>query len=51
MINTYGYGLEEGAKSMTCLNYYTNKDMTIPLEPPAYTSGKMQKNILNAMEN
>ena len=33
MINTYGYGLEEGAKSMTCLNYYTNKDMTVPLDP------------------
>ena len=33
MINAYGYGLEEGAKSMTCLNYYTNKDMTVPLDP------------------
>lgn len=33
MINTYGYGLEEGAKSMTCLNYYTNKEMTVPLDP------------------
>ena len=33
MINTYGYGLEEGAKSLTCLNYYTDKEITIPLEP------------------
>lgn len=33
MINTYGYGLEEGAKNMTCLNYYTNKEMTVPLDP------------------
>lgn len=33
MINTYGYGLEEGAKSMTCLNYYTNTEMTVPLDP------------------
>ena len=33
LINTYGYGLEEGAKSLTCLNYYTNEDITIPLDP------------------
>lgn len=32
MLNTYGYGLEEGAKSLTCLNYYTNKDITVPLD-------------------
>lgn len=24
---------KRAAKSMTCLNYYTNKDMTIPLDP------------------
>lgn len=33
LINTYGYGLEDGAKSLTCLNYYTNEDITIPLDP------------------
>lgn len=33
LINTYGYGLEEGCKSFTALNYYTNEDITIPLDP------------------
>lgn len=33
MINTYGYGLEEGAKEIICLNYYTNEDIKIPLDP------------------
>ncbi|MDO5294905.1 MAG: NFACT RNA binding domain-containing protein [bacterium] len=33
MINTYGYGLEEGAKELCCLNYYTNEDIKIPLDP------------------
>lgn len=33
LINTYGYGVEEGAKSFTCMNYYTNEDITIPLDP------------------
>ena len=33
LINTYGYDVEEGAKSMTCLNYYTNEEITIPLDP------------------
>lgn len=33
MLNTYGYGLEEGSKSLTCLNYYTNQEITIPLDP------------------
>lgn len=33
MLNTYGYGLEEGAKSLTCLNYYTDQEITVPLEP------------------
>lgn len=32
MINTYGYNLEEGSKSLTCLNYYTNEEITIPLD-------------------
>ena len=33
LINTYGYGLEDGAKSFDCLNYYTNEEITIPLDP------------------
>lgn len=33
LINTYGYGLEEGAKSFQALNYYTNEEITIPLDP------------------
>lgn len=32
LINTYGYNLEEGAKKLTCLNYYDNKEITIPLD-------------------
>lgn len=32
LITTYGYGLEEGAKSLTALNYYTNEEITIPLD-------------------
>lgn len=33
LINTYGYGLEPGAKSFEALNYYTNEIITIPLDP------------------
>ncbi len=33
LINTYGYGVEPGAKSMEALNYYTNEMITIPLDP------------------
>ena len=33
LINTYGYGLEEGCKSFKALNYYTNEEVTIPLDP------------------
>ena len=33
LLHTYGYGLEEGAKSMEALNYYTNEMITIPLDP------------------
>lgn len=32
LINTYGYGLAEGARSLTALNYYTNEEITIPLD-------------------
>lgn len=33
LINTYGYGVEQGAKSFQALNYYTNEEITIPLDP------------------
>lgn len=33
LIHTYGYNLEEGAKTLDALNYYTNEMITIPLDP------------------
>lgn len=33
LINTYGYNLEESASSLTCMNYYDNEEITIPLDP------------------
>lgn len=33
LLNTYGYGVEEGAKSLRALNYYTGEEITIPLDP------------------
>lgn len=33
LIHTYGYDVPEGAKSMQALNYYTNEEITIPLDP------------------
>ena len=32
LINTYGYGLVPDAKQLECLNYYTNENITIPLD-------------------
>ena len=32
LINTYGYGLEPGAKELTALNYYTGETVKIPLD-------------------
>lgn len=43
MINTYGYNLEEGSKSLTCLNYYTNEEITIPLDPTLTPSENAKK--------
>lgn len=31
LINAYGYNLEEGADKLICTNYYTNEEITIPL--------------------
>lgn len=33
LLNAYGYGLEEGAKELEALNYYTNEMIKIPLDP------------------
>ncbi|MDO5382162.1 MAG: NFACT RNA binding domain-containing protein [Eubacteriales bacterium] len=32
LINTYGYNIEDGADKLTALNYYTNEEITIPLD-------------------
>lgn len=32
LIHTYGYNLPEGSKKLTALNYYTNEEITIPLD-------------------
>lgn len=32
LINTYGYGVPEGSKSMEALNFYTGEMITIPLD-------------------
>ncbi len=40
LLHTYGYGVEPQAKSTTVMNYYTNEEITIPLDPD-----------LTAMEN
>jgi len=40
LLHTYGYGVEPQAESTTVMNYYTNEEITIPLDPE-----------LTAMEN
>lgn len=32
LLNTYGYGLKGGEKSLSCLNYYDNMEIKIPLD-------------------
>ena len=32
LLHAYGYNLEEGARSLDALNYYTNETVTIPLD-------------------
>ena len=32
LINAYGYNIPEGSRSFTALNYYTNEEITIPLD-------------------
>ena len=43
LIHTYGYGLEEGAKKLEALNYYTNEMITIPLDSQLDAKGNAQK--------
>lgn len=43
LINTYGYDLEEGAKKLTALNYYTNEEITIPLDETKSPQENAQK--------
>ncbi len=33
LLNTYGYGLNGGEDKLTCINYYDNEEITIPLDP------------------
>ena len=33
LLTTYGYSAQPGAKSLDVLNYYTNEEITIPLDP------------------
>lgn len=43
LLNTYGYECEEGQKSFTCLNYYTNEEITIALDPTLSAKENAQK--------
>lgn len=43
LLNAYGYGVEQGAKSMEALNYYTNEMITIPIEPTLTTGENAKK--------
>ena len=43
LIHTYGYGLAEGTKEFTALNYYTNEDIRIPLDPQLTPAENAQK--------
>ena len=42
LLNTYGYGLEPGAKELTCTNYYDGQEITIPLDS-MLTAGENSK--------
>lgn len=43
LIHTYGYGLKEGAKELEALNYYTNENIKIPLDPDLDAKANAQK--------
>lgn len=44
LLNTYGYELTGGEKELTCLNYYTNEEIRIPLDPQLTARENAQKN-------
>lgn len=44
LLNTYGYELGGGEKQLTCLNYYSNEEITIPLNPQLTARENAQKN-------
>lgn len=43
LIHVYGYNLEEGAKQLEALNYYTNEMIKIPLDPQKSAPENAQK--------
>lgn len=43
LLNTYGYGVAPGSKSMEALNYYTNEMITISLDPDLTPSENAKK--------
>lgn len=43
LLNTYGYELEGGEKEFSCLNYYTNETIKIPLDPQLSARENAQK--------
>lgn len=43
LLNTYGYGVTPGSKSIEALNYYTNEMITIPLDPDLTPSENAKK--------
>lgn len=43
LLNTYGYELSGGEKKFTCLNYYTNEEITIPLDDQLSAKENAQK--------
>ena len=45
LINTYGYNLEPGSKRTDCPEYYTNEEITIPLDP-TQTPGRECTNVI-----
>ena len=43
MLNTYGYSASPGDKSLTCINYYDNSEIVIPLDPQKTALENAQK--------
>ena len=43
LLNTYGYELTGGEKELKCLNYYTNEEIRIPLDPNLTAKENSQK--------